>query len=299
MYSLIKKIASKYSSHYLIDGGVLSFLLKPLIRIIFVRKRCLLVDQESVGFLHFKESKSRFYLRASSYIENKIMQDGIHARHVLNEISNNLKPNSLFIDVGANVGSISIPIAKQTGDIGVEVVACEASCAMLKRLEANIGLNALSNIRVNESAIFSHDRGLTFYEQTLTNNNMGLSSVKQNDDIGSFIETQIRSKTLDGLYGELETGKEVSVVKIDVQGAEFDVLMGASAIIREQRPVFIFEHEDEYHDDCEAVKKSIRQFFDTHNYSLYAMDSNLENLLISIDLSVYVNTNIVALPNHA
>jgi len=227
------------------------------------------------------------------------MQDGIHARHVLNEISNNLKPNSLFIDVGANVGSISIPIAKQTGDIGVEVVACEASCAMLKRLEANIGLNALSNIRVNESAIFSHDRGLTFYEQTLTNNNMGLSSVKQNDDIGSFIETQIRSKTLDGLYGELETGKEVSVVKIDVQGAEFDVLMGASAIIREQRPVFIFEHEDEYHDDCEAVKKSIRQFFDTHNYSLYAMDSNLENLLISIDLSVYVNTNIVALPNHA
>lgn len=298
MYSIIKKIASKLGSRYLIHGDFLSFFLKPLIKAIFVRKRCLIVDQEVVGFLSFKESKSRFYLHASSYIESKILQDGIHARHVLNEIFNNLKQNSLFIDVGANIGSISIPIAKLTGDIGVEVVACEASCAMRKKLEANIGLNALSNIRVNKSAIFSHDRGLTFYEQTSSNVNMGLSSVKQNDDIGDFIETQVQSKTLDSLYDELGTNKEISVVKIDVQGAEIDVLKGATEIIREQRPVFIFEHEDEYHEDFEAVKKSIRRFFDAHNYSLYAMDSNLENLLIKIDLSVYINSNIVALPNH-
>jgi FkbM family methyltransferase len=297
MYSTIKKIVSKYCSLYLINRGRFSLIFESLIKCVFVRKRCLITDQDIVGFLYFNSSKSRFFLRHSSYIESKILTDGIHARHVLKEILYNLSPNSIFIDVGANIGSISIPIAVCAEKIGVEVVSCEASSVIRKRLEANIGLNQLSNIRVNDAAIFSHNRGIKFYEQTLSNDNMGLSSVKQNDDIGDFIETSMKSMTLDDLYCELKSSKQISVIKIDVQGAEIDVLYGASAAIKSQRPVIVFEHEDEYHLDPQGVKQQIIVFFALHNYSLYAMDSNLPGVLIPIDLSVYVNTNIVALPN--
>ena len=67
--------------------------------------------------------------------------------------------------------------------------------------------------------------------------------------------------------------------------------------MKSHRPVFIFEHEDEYHDNANNVKNKIIEIFDKNNYDLYALDSNLDGILVPIDLSVYVNANIVALPN--
>lgn len=297
MHSLIKKKISRSFSRYVIEKNRFSFFFQPLIKFLFIRKRCLKSQQDVIGFLSYKHTKNRFFLNQESYIESKILKDGIHSLHILNEIINNIKPDSIFIDVGANIGSISIPIAKMTLEMGVEVVSCEASKTMCRRFEGNIGLNSVGNIHVNKSAVFSHNNGITFYEQSLVNTNMGLSSAKKNFDIGEFIEKKVDSITIDCLYKELKSSKKISVIKIDVQGAEIDVLHGAYKIVEEHKPVFIFEHEDEYHEDAKSVKIKIKNFFDKNNYNLYVLDSNLPDLLIPIDLSVYVNTNIVALPN--
>ena len=208
-----------------------------------------------------------------------------------------IKQDSIAIDVGANIGSISIPVANLMSKDGVEVVSCEASQVMCERFRNNVTLNIIENILINESAIFSHDNGITFYEQKLTNNNMGLSSSRKNFDIGEFVERKVDSISIDSLYESLNTSKSISVIKIDVQGGEIDVLLGASEVIKNHKPVFIFEHEDEYHDNAMSVKNKIKSIFDRNGYDLYVLDSNLDGVLVPIDLSVYVNTNIVALPN--
>jgi FkbM family methyltransferase len=297
MYTFFKKKISKKSSIFLINNGRFSFVFNPLIKLFFKRKRCFMGQQDIIGYVTYKNIKSRFFLNHESYIENKILNDGIHSLFILDEIVTNIKPNSIFIDVGANIGSISIPVANLMSKDGVEVVSCEASQVMCERFRNNVTLNIIENILINESAIFSHDNGITFYEQKLTNNNMGLSSSRKNFDIGEFVERKVDSISIDSLYESLNTSKSISVIKIDVQGGEIDVLLGASEVIKNHKPVFIFEHEDEYHDNAMSVKNKIKSIFDRNGYDLYVLDSNLDGVLVPIDLSVYVNTNIVALPN--
>ena len=293
----IKKEISKISSKLIIKNNKYLFFIYPLINLLFKRKRCFMGQQDIVGFVIYKNIKSRFFLNHESYIENKILKNGIHSLFILDEIVTNIKPNSIFIDVGANIGSISIPVANLMAKEGVEVISCEASQAMCERFSSNVTLNTIENILINESAIFSHDNGITFYEQKLTNNNMGLSSSRKNFDIGEFVEREVDSISIDSLYQSLNTSKSISVIKIDVQGGEIDVLLGASEVIKNHKPVFIFEHEDEYHDNAISVKNKIKSIFDRNGYDLYVLDSNLDGVLVPIDLSVYVNTNIVALPN--
>ena len=293
----IKKEISKISSKLIIKNNKYLFIIYPLIKFLFKRKRCLKRGEDVIGSLSYKTVKSRFFLNYKSYIESKILDNGVHSLYILNEVFNNIKSNSIFVDVGANIGSISIPIANLMSQKGVMVVSCEASKVIYERLKRNIKLNLIDNVSVIKSAIYSHNNGITFYEQKLTNKNMGLSSARKNFDIGEFVEQKIESITLDSLYESLQSDKKISVIKIDVQGAEIDVLLGASQIMKSHRPVFIFEHEDEYHDNANNVKNKIIEIFDKNNYDLYALDSNLDGILVPIDLSVYVNANIVALPN--
>ena len=92
--------------------------------------------------------------------------------------------------------------------------------------------------------------------------------------------------------------KKISVIKIDVQGVELEVLKGATNILKLDRPVIIFEHEDDYHDNPKQVKFETQQFFDEHHYDLFVLDSNLPNVRVKIDFKSYVNCNIVAYPRY-
>jgi hypothetical protein len=136
MYNLIKRKFSKYCAKYLLNSGKLSVLIKPLIKLLFARYRCFNTDRDLVSWFYFKDHKSRLFLNNSSYIESKILNNGSHCLYILNEIVDNLRPNSLFIDVGANIGSVSIPIATFGNNIGVEVISCEASKLMCKKTKS-------------------------------------------------------------------------------------------------------------------------------------------------------------------
>ena len=68
----IKKEISKISSKLIINNNKYLFVIYPLINLLFKRKRCLMARQDIVGFVIYKNIKSRFFLNHESYIENKI-----------------------------------------------------------------------------------------------------------------------------------------------------------------------------------------------------------------------------------
>jgi hypothetical protein len=93
-----------------------------------------------------------------------LLTDGIYEKTVLDFILDNVTSGSIFVDVGANIGTMTIPVAKTVGDKG-KIVAVEASPEICKYLHHNVALNKLNNVDIIECAVTDSDNGATpFYE---------------------------------------------------------------------------------------------------------------------------------------
>jgi FkbM family methyltransferase len=140
------------------------------------------------------------------------------------------KEGGIVVDVGAHIGKYSIIASKMVGSKG-KVIAIEAhpdNCDILKQ---NITLNKLSNVIVLNCAAHSTETLVKLYEPgqedgfTIYNTIM---TDRPSLNTQRYIE--VKANTLDSLL--LEKGiKQVNWIKIDVEGAEFEVLRGATAIL--------------------------------------------------------------------
>lgn len=143
------------------------------------------------------------------------------------------KQGRLFIDIGSHVGSWALPFAAA----GMNVVAFEPNSAIFNCLSTAVDLNALSNLRVINCAV--SDKHATA-RLTAPGIDGGMGSIVR--DFGSAsINELVAVETIDG-YRHLQP----SVIKVDVEGAEVDVLRGARETIDRCKPTIFFEcWEDE------------------------------------------------------
>lgn len=94
------------------------------------------------------------------------------------------------------------------------------------------------------------------------------------------------------------SNEPVRVIKIDTQGSELQALLSARKTIRKNRPVIIFEFENEYFDSAEeekATKRQLLNFFHDESYDLYLLTAG-QSLFPEVTLSSYFNGDIIALP---
>ena len=149
-----------------------------------------------------------------------------------------LRAGQIFFDIGANVGYFSLLAAKLTAPDGF-VVAFEPLPRNTNFLRQHIGLNALEQrIKLYEAAVSDHD-GKTFFD-------LGKSSAMGH--IASQGQLEVQLLSLDSLIKSGEVPMP-DVMKIDVEGAEFEVLQGAKEILAEHHPLlFIDTHARTAHD---------------------------------------------------
>jgi FkbM family methyltransferase len=145
-----------------------------------------------------------------------------------------IAPGGIFVDVGANIGLYPIIFANHFK----LVVALEANPIAFKVLEANVALKELTNVRCVCCGAFSEKRGATFYVPS--NGNLGWGSLKARDMPAGSMEMQVQLDTLNNILSQEESEK-VSLLKIDVEGCESDVLAGASRILDRSGPMVLFE----------------------------------------------------------
>ena len=137
-----------------------------------------------------------------------------------------LEPGMVVVDVGAHVGYYTLLAAKHVGPVGkVYAFEPEANYAIL---EENIGLNGSHNILPIKSVVSSRSGSSTLYLTALDN---GRHSTYHHDlpEIGSEAVTET---TLDAFF-EAEKWPSVDLVKMDVEGAEADVLRGMERLLHE------------------------------------------------------------------
>ena len=140
-------------------------------------------------------------------------------------------------DVGANCGLLSMLFARLIGDKG-HVHAFEPISDNVELARRNLALNGVTNVTLHELALAREpgDRALLFDPARHTMGVLANVSVKMND----WSETvPVRCETIDRL---IEAGvPEPDVIKIDVEGAGAEVLVGADKLLRRRKPAIYLE----------------------------------------------------------
>lgn len=142
------------------------------------------------------------------------------------------KKGVCFLDVGANVGKYTLRAAILVGESG-KIVAIEPNKDNFRVLVKNIELNKLRNCIPFNMAASSTDGEVTLF----LGPNSARHSIVQDFGKGSY---KIRTRALDNVLNE--TGIEkVDIIKIDVEGAELEVLKGLNMTLKKENPLIIIE----------------------------------------------------------
>jgi FkbM family methyltransferase len=143
----------------------------------------------------------------------------------------------VFIDVGAHIGKYTIQVAKILGGSGL-VIAIEPHPGNYKHLVENIKLNDLRNVIALNVAAWSEECELKLFVGDMH----GHHSLMKNFGRGFFV---VHAKPLDKVLEELGISR-VDFVKIDVEGAELEVLKGMSITLKKFKPIVVVEIRDMY-----------------------------------------------------
>lgn len=155
-----------------------------------------------------------------AFMYDYLSKHGHYEREVESTLASCITKDTTFIDVGANVGYFTLLFS---GSARV-VYAFEPVPAVFERLARNIELNGLTNVRAVRSAV-SRERGkLRLFESSISAGHD--STVRRYEHQGSLL---VDSVTLDE---SVESPSGGVVMKVDVEGSEMDVLIGARGLIR-------------------------------------------------------------------
>ena len=176
--------------------------------------------------------------------------------------------DSIAIDVGSNAGYYTIPFASNFK----EVYSFEPNPSMYPKLLRNIEANHLQNIRPFQIAVGDAVASVNLFIQDSVdgdfNLNSGLSSLKSRPEYHR--ETiQVQLITIDSLNLRFPIG----LIKIDVEGTEFEVIRGARQKIQESRPVILWEASTTISADN---YKSCISVLTELNYRNFEIKSNFE-----------------------
>jgi len=191
------------------------------------------------------------------YIGKSFDLYGEFSYHEVNFLKDLIEPGDVFIDCGANIGGITIPLAQKIGSGGY-VVAFEPQQYIYHILCGNVAVNNLSNTAVFQrlaSNVSGEVRGIPVlnYEEEGNFGDNSTSRVKKD-----MLCIPVATCTIDSL--ELSA---LHLIKIDVQGEELDVLAGAAETIKRTRPFLYVEAESK-----EESEKVI-EFLKEHEYSYF------------------------------
>lgn len=167
-----------------------------------------------------------------------------------------LRPGDTVVDVGANIGYFSLMFARCVGPTG-RVLSFEPVPKLAASLKRNLEINQFSHVSISSHALSDHRATARFFAGP--NENSGLSSLREPRDCSESFDVDLAP--FDDLVPDCEN---VSLIKIDVEGAELQVLRGMTKLLQNQRPDILIEITDsflrELGDSAEALQQFVAQF---------------------------------------
>jgi FkbM family methyltransferase len=162
------------------------------------------------------------------------------------------------LDIGANTGVYSL--LALTSNPECRVVAWEPFPGTYEKLVRNIELNGLQARAELRCEAAAESDGMSFLEP---HENWAMHTVST---IPSNSSISVRSSTVDSV---VPSDVQVDLIKIDVEGREYEVLCGAKRVLAESRPAILIEIQP----SC-PTRDQTMAFFETMGYSVSSIDAH-------------------------
>ncbi len=210
--------------------------------------------------------------------------DFIICSHTLEDIRN---PD--FVDVGANIGLISLYMLKHLPDI--KIYAFEPSPHQYSLFQKNISENNLEkHISLYDTALSDKEEKLNFFVHNEAN--CSGDGFKDTGRGGDGKNISVQALPLD-VWWKNNNSPHIDLMKVDTEGAELLVFRGAKKMLEICNPIIIFEMQEVNYKAYNYDWRDVLEFFTSINYSVYTeagekMNSdNAEKLMMN-------NSNLVA-----
>jgi FkbM family methyltransferase len=157
---------------------------------------------------------------------------GLYEEAELRRIRSALDPGDVFVDVGAHIGLYTLLAAGLVGPTGA-VHAFEPLPANFQRLQSAVRLNGMQHVRLNQTAVGRAEGTMRLHPYA----GKGHASFAMASRYGSRDEapTVVPMTTLDA-YAARHRLRRIDAVKVDVEGAEWDVFQGMRTVLRDVKP---------------------------------------------------------------
>jgi FkbM family methyltransferase len=164
------------------------------------------------------------------------------------------KAGEVFVDIGAHLGKHAIAVSKLVGSEG-QVIAMEAIPANFTSLKKNIELNKLKNIISFNIAAWNRRCELKFFKGSTSAN----ANINRHDY--GFGNVKAQAERPDKLLLDNIGLKRVDWIKIDVEGAEYEVMLGLEETLTRFRPTLFVEVWSQN-------MSKVKAFLKKHNYRI-------------------------------
>jgi FkbM family methyltransferase len=230
-----------------------------------IRKRI-----QPLAFPHvpYDGARSRIYADLGTPLGLQLYRYGIKDPDI-ELVKRLLSPADVFVDGGANVGLFTLAAASVVGTTG-KVIAFEPARDVRLRLIQNVALNRMTQVEVLPFALSSAPGEAAF--RTFDLAGAGLNHLGPVEGESGRVES-VQLTTLDTALGPSDR-RRLTLVKLDLEGAEHAALLGASEILRDIRPDLIIEVAEDHLARLGSSVSDIARLLKGYGYEFFRTGKN-------------------------
>jgi FkbM family methyltransferase len=203
---------------------------------------------------------------------------GLDYEPELRQILSRVKPGDVIMDIGANIGSYTLRLARKTGATGrvIAVEAMEGNAVLLRR---NLEINNIANVTVIPFAIGATQTRVALYSKGHSSS----TRLKEGDNFSQVGETEMT--TGDRVVEQLQIS-HIDWIKMDIEGGEPDALRGMTQTIKNSRPRILFENGPGAKETIGLLREVgyIIGYFDSEDHFIEASESSSLGNLFALPL---------------
>lgn len=221
-------------------------------------------DERKIAFQWSYDSNFMADLNTNYYLSRNQMPEP----EMINLLLRVLRPGDRAIDVGANVGFFTLVMAALVEKTGL-VEAIEPGLNNRQKLGQNLDLNQFSQAVCYQMAAWNTDEQLTLHLSQDSGNN-SLRSCP--DSVGVFSVAGLPLDQLDDWIAPDTV--PVRMIKIDAEGAEYEILEGAQKLLRSRLPYVVVELNEVALNRFGHTREDVRALMHDRGYRMFLLHSS-------------------------
>jgi len=180
--------------------------------------------------------------------------------HLMNRV---LRLGDVAVDIGANIGVFTLFMSRLVGDSG-QVLAFEPGSNNISKLRENVKLNGMMNVEIHTVPLWSRNEEVVLYLR----HDSGMNSLRSDEQALS------RSRLIAHRLDEYCATVRPRLIKIDVEGAEAEVLLGGKRTLLAPVPYIICELNQGALALFNSTQKDLRELMRSYGYEMFVLNGN-------------------------